>query len=307
VSTVKSPVRSKAVVVPNLPVSAVESFEHYRSYLFAIAYRMLGSAMDAEDMVQETFLRYQQAASSETIVSLKAYLTTILTRLCIGQLALAYRQREEYMGPWLPEPITTAADPASTEEQVDTYEAVSLAFLILLEELQPVERAVFLLREVFDYDYPEIADFLGKSEDACRQWLSRAKKHLAGHENRFPASPETHRQMLTNFHQVVQAGNMDALMEMLAEDVTFWVDSGGSTRGAATRPMAGRDDIAAFVMRSGRFLPQDRAVEFGEVNGQPAMIVRAEGHAIVVLTLEIEGQQIKAIRAIANPAKLARV
>src|SRR5712692_10593182 len=205
----------------------MESFETYRSYLFAIAYRMLGSAMDAEDMVQETYLRYS-TTPPETITSLKAFLTTIISRLCVDQLHLARRKREQYLGPWLPEPIITAdtLEVISPEERVDREESISMAFLLLLEQLQPVERAVFLLREVFDYDYAEIATFLGKSEVACRQWFSRAKKHLADHRPRFPASPETQRQMLTGFLQAAQAGEITTLMNMLAEDVTLWVDSG---------------------------------------------------------------------------------
>src|SRR5215471_15592929 len=152
-----------------------ESFETYRTYLFAIAYRMLGSAMDAEDMVQETYLRYQRT-ESETIHSLKAYLTTIISRLCMDQLQLARRKRELYIGPWLPEPILTATsnEVADPQERVDREESISLAFLLLREELQPVERAVFLLREVFDYEFAEIASILGKSEVACLRSFSRA-------------------------------------------------------------------------------------------------------------------------------------
>jgi RNA polymerase sigma-70 factor (ECF subfamily) len=206
----------------------VESFETNQSYLFAIAYRMLGNAMDAEDMVQETYLHYQ-ATPPETIISLKAYLNTILTRLCVDQLQLARRKRELYMGPWLPEPLLTAttAGPANLEERVDEYESISLAFLLLLERLQPIERAVFLLREVFAYDYAEIASFLGKSEAACCQWLSRAKKHLADHRPRFLPSPDTHQQLLTGFFQAVEAGEMTALMNLLAEEVTLWADGDG--------------------------------------------------------------------------------
>jgi RNA polymerase sigma-70 factor (ECF subfamily) len=185
-------------------MNMVESFETYRSYLFAIAYRMLGSAMDAEDMVQETYLRYQ-ATPPETITSHKAFLTTIISRLCVDQLQLAWRKRDVYLGPWLPEPLITveALKAVSLEERVDQEESISLAFLLLLEQLQPIERAVFLLREIFEYDYAEIASFLGKSEVACRQWFSRAKKHLADHRPRFPASPDTHRQLLTGFLQFV--------------------------------------------------------------------------------------------------------
>src|SRR5215467_1777623 len=144
-------------------LNMVESFENYRSYLFSIAYRMLGSAMDAEDMVQETYLRYQ-STPPETITSLKAFLTTIISRLCVDQLHLARRKREQYLGTWLPEPIITADNlqGISPEERVDREESISMAFLLVLEQLQPVERAVFLLREVFDYEYGEIAAFLGK-------------------------------------------------------------------------------------------------------------------------------------------------
>src|SRR5258706_15006364 len=203
----------------------VESFESYRSYLLAIAYRMLGSGMDAEDMVQETSLRYS-TTPPETITSLKAFLTTIITRLCMDQLHLARRKREVYPGPWLPEPIitTTTLESINPEERVDREESISLAFLMLLEQLQPLERAVFLLREIFDYDYAEIAIVLGKSEVACRQWFSRAKKHLADHRARFSAPPETQRQILRSFQRALQAGEMTALMNMLGEDVTFWAD-----------------------------------------------------------------------------------
>src|SRR5260370_6316571 len=226
-----------------------ESLESYRSCLFAIAYRMLGSAMDAEDMVQETFLRYQ-ATPQASITSLKAFLTTILTHLCLDQLQLARRTREQYLGPWLPEPIITAeADAlADVERRVDEYETISLAFLVLLEQLQPIERAVFLLREVFEYDYAEIAAFLGKSEVACRKSFSRAKQNLGDHRPRFPASPETQKQLLTGFVQAVPAGEMTALMDLLAEEVTFWGDGGGKVKGAPRHPIARRLAVASFFL-----------------------------------------------------------
>ncbi len=286
----------------------VESFETYRTYLFAIAYRMLGSAMDAEDMVQETYLRYQ-TTPPETITSLKAFLTTIISRLCMDQLHLARRKREQYLGPWLPEPLITpeALKAVSLEERVDQEESISLAFLLLLEQLQPIERAVFLLREVFEYDYAEIATFLGKSEVACRQCFSRAKKHLGEHRPRFPASPDTHRQLLTGFLQAAQAGEMPALMNLLAEDVTLWVDSGGKVKGAATRPIHGRDAVAHFSLGTRRFLPEGARVELAAVNGQLAVIFRANDRAYLVLAIEVEAQRIQTIRIIANPEKLAHV
>jgi RNA polymerase sigma-70 factor (ECF subfamily) len=290
----------------------MEAFETYRSYLFAIAYRMLGSAMDAEDMVQETYLRYQ-TTPPETIISLKAFLTTIITRLCMDQLHLARRKREQYMGPWLPEPIITAeaSELAKVEERVDAYESISLAFLVLLEQLQPMERAVFLLREVFEYEYAEIATFLGKSEVACRQSFSRAKKHLGDHRPRFPASPDTQKQLLTDFLQAVQAGEMTPLMNLLAEDVTFWADGGGKVKGAAMHQIAGRVAVARFILESSpifrRSLPEGSRIELTEVNGQPALITRAGDQAFAVLTIEVEAQRIKTIRNIVNPEKLARV
>ena len=286
----------------------MEAFETYRPYLFAIAYRMLGSAMDAEDMVQETYLR-SQATPLETIHSLKAYLTTILVRLCVDQLQLARRKREQYIGPWLPEPILTAETPdaANPEKRVETEESISLAFLVLLEQLQPFERAVFLLREVFDYEFAEIAAMLEKSEAACRRSFSRAKKHLVDRRPRFPPAPETHRQLLTSFLAAVRSGEMSTLTNLLSENVTLWADGGGKVKQAALRPIRGRNAVARFSLGTRRFWPENYRVELEEVNGQAAMIIRTGGQAFSVLTIEVEQGQIQAIRIIANPEKLARV
>jgi RNA polymerase sigma-70 factor (ECF subfamily) len=291
-------------------MDAVETFETYRPYLFSIAYRMLGSAMDAEDMVQETYLRYQ-ATPQETIVSPKAFLTTILTRLCVDQLHLARRQRETYIGPWLPEPIATpnaATETTNPEERVDTYESISLAFLLLLEQLQPVERAVFLMREVFDYDYAEIASILGRSETACRQSFSRAKKHLADHRPRFSASPETHRQLLTGFAQAVQVGDMAGLTSLLAEDAVLWADGGGKVKGAATREVVGRDAVAHFAVGATRkFAPEGYRAELVDVNYRPALVIRDGDHVQLVLSIEVEAGRIAAVHVVANPDKLSHV
>jgi RNA polymerase sigma-70 factor, ECF subfamily len=290
----------------------VESFEIYRHHLFAIAYRMLGSAMDAEDMVQETYLRYQ-ATPKDSITSLKAFLTTIISHLCLDQLQLARSTREQYLGPWLPEPIITASSDALTEveRRVDAYETVSLAFLVLLEQLQPIERAVFLLREVFEYDYAEIATFLGKNEGACRKSFSRAKKHLVAHRPRFPVSPETQKLLLTSFLQAVQEGSMTALLNLLAEEVTFWGDGGGKVKGAPRHLITGRVAVARFLLESGRVfrssIPEDARFELATVNGQPALITRAGSRAFAVLTIEVEAGQIQTIRGVANPEKLTHV
>jgi len=288
----------------------VESFESYRPYLFSIAYRMLGSAMDAEDMVQETYLRYQ-TTPAEPIRSLKAYLTTIIIRLCMDQLQLARRKREVYVGPWLPEPILTTTTPSSGDpaERVDREESISLAFLVLLEQLQPFERAVFLLREVFEYPFAEIASMLGKSEAACRRSFSRAKQHLKEHRPRFPASPETHRELLSGYFQAIETGETTALMNLLSEDVTLWADGGGKVKGAATRPLTGREAVARFsVGARQRFVPPAGSqVEIAEVNGETALIIRVGAQAVFVLSIEVEQGRIQAIRIIANPEKLTRV
>ena len=285
-----------------------ESFESYRPYLFSIAYRMLGSAMDAEDMVQETFLRYQ-GTPPETIRSLKAFLTTIIIRLCVDQLQLARRQREVYVGPWLPEPIlaTMPVETRDPAERADLEESISLAFLVLLEQLQPFERAVFLLREVFEYEYAEIATMLGKNEAACRRSFSRAKKHLSEHRPRFPASPQTRRQLLTGFFQAVETGEMIPLMDLLSEDVTLWADAGGKIKQAALRPITGRNAVARFSLGTRRFLPENYRAELAEVNGQAAIIIRTGGQALFVLSIEVEAERIQAIRIMANPEKLARI
>jgi RNA polymerase sigma-70 factor (ECF subfamily) len=292
----------------------MESFETYRSYLFSIAYRMLGSAMDAEDMVQETYLRYQTTPPA-TIRSLKAYLTTILTRLCMDQLQLAHRKREQYIGPWLPEPILTdepvaTAETSDPEKRVDLQESVSLAFLLLLEQLQPFERAVFLLREVFGYEFAEVATMLDKSEAACRRSFSRAKLHLQAHRPRFPASPDAHRQLLTSFFRAVEVGDMTTLTGMLAEDVTLWADGGGKVRGAATRPVVGREAVARFMLGTRRLWPGNMSIEPELVNGQIAMVIHDGGQAFVVFTVEVDAahdDRITVIRVIANPDKLAHV
>jgi len=287
---------------------SVESFEPYRPYLFGIAYRMLGSAMDAEDMVQETYLRYQ-GTPPHTIRSLKAYLTTILTRLCLDQLALARRKRELYVGPWLPEPILTGqtAETGDPQERVEVEESIALAFLVLLEQLQPFERAVFLLRESFAYEFAEIASMLGKSEAACRRSFSRARGHLRAHRPRFAASREAHRQLLSGFVQAVERGEMQTLTRLLAEDVTLWADGGGKRKQAALRPIRGCDAVARFSVGTMRFLPEGYCSELAEVNGQAAVIIRNGGEVFAVLTIEVEAEHIRAIYVMANPEKLARV
>jgi RNA polymerase sigma-70 factor (ECF subfamily) len=281
-----------------------DRFEEFRPLMFSIAYRMLGSITEAEDIVQEAYLRYQ-AASPERIVSHKAFLSTVVTRLCLNQLELARIQREAYIGPWLPEPALTDLDERFTPaHQAELHESVSMAFLVLLEQLTPAERAVFLLREVFDYDYAEVAAIVGKEEAACRKLLSRAKKHIADHRPRFKPTPEEHRQILTHFIQAVSNGELTGLLELLADDVVLWADGGGKTLGAITRPLHGRAAVSRFLLASPRFARAGSQVNVAQVNGDPALIVQVSGKALVVLSLGIDQGQVRAIWVIGNPDKL---
>ncbi len=288
-------------------MSSITQFEVYRPLMFAIAYRMLGSAADAEDVVQDAYLRYQ-AVPPETIISPKAFLSTIVTRLSLTRLQSAHVQRETYIGPWLPEPVLTEHDSRSSPtDQISLHDSLSMAFLVLLEELTPLERAVFLLREVFDYDYAEIAEMVGKEETACRQLLSRAKKHIAAHRPRFTPNREEHRRLLDRVLQAVRTGELDGLMQLLADDVTLWADGGGKARGAALHPLHGRELVARFVLASTHFVTGDYGIEIADINGEPAVILRVAGQARVVLFITVSRGQLQEIRAIGNPDKLSRV
>jgi len=208
-----------------------------------------------------------------------------------------------------PQPIVTTTSAASEDpaERIEREESISLAFLALLEQLQPFERAVFLLHEVFEYEFAEIATMLEKSEAACRRSFSRAKLHLRTHRPRFPASPQTHQQLLNGYLQAVQGGDMTPLMNLLSENVTLWADAGGRIKQAALRPIRGRDAVARFSLGTRRFWPENARVELEEVNGQAALIIRTDGQVFSVLSIEVEAEHIQAIHIIANPEKLTRV
>ena len=284
----------------------MNTFEQYRPLLFSIAYRMLGSAMEAEDMVQDAYLRFQSVPLA-TVESPKAYLCAVVTRLCLNHLNSARVQRETYLGPWLPEPILDVAYPELTNPARRTadYDSISLAFLTLLENLTPPERAVFLLREVFEYDYSEIAAMVDKSEAACRQLFSRAKKYIGRNRPRFEPTQGEHRQLVHSFVTAVQGGDLDDLTNLLAEDATFWGDGGGKARGASLHPVQGQMAVAQFVLASTRFAPVDFRFDLSEVNGETAVIIRTPaGVATTVVTIEVGNGRIQAIRAVANPDKL---
>ncbi len=282
------------------------SFESYRPYLFSIAYRMLGSVMEAEDMVQETYLRYQ-AAARDSIVSTKAFLSTIVTRLCLDNLKSARAKREEYVGPWLPEPVLTGksadSDPA---RKIVQLESISMAFMVLLESLSPLERAVFILREVFGYEYHEISGIVDEREANCRQLFHRAKKHLADQRPRYEPSPKEHKRLVSEFMHVLESGRTERLADLLGEQISWTADGGGNVT-AAKRPVFGKETITKLLTRLIELRPSDTEICEIEVNGLPALKVYAESRLIGVMDFECDRERIVAIRFVVNPEKLAHL
>jgi RNA polymerase sigma-70 factor (TIGR02957 family) len=282
--------------------------EELRPLLFSIAYRMLGSVGDAEDVVQEAFLRAERAEAEGTrIESRKAYLTTVTTRLAIDELKSARARRETYVGPWLPEPLLTSTEPDAAEH-AEMADSLSISFLVLLETLSPVERAVFLLREVFDYGYDEIAEVVGKSEANCRQILVRARKRIDEGRPRFEADRRRHEQLARGFLVAFEEGDVDGFVELLADDVVFVGDGGGKGRGIS-RPVYGRRSVIRLLSS---FLPPFRAagarVRLGEVNGQAgALFFDAEDRLVNVFSFEIADGAIQAVRSVINPDKLGHL
>jgi RNA polymerase sigma-70 factor (ECF subfamily) len=264
---------------------------------------MLGSRADAEDMLQETFIRWQQASGAE-IRDPRAFLVTVITRLCINQLQSARVKREQYFGQWLPEPLMTkAAAESPVISGIDG--SLSMAFLMLLERLTPMERAVFLLREVFDYDYAEIAEMLGQSEANCRQILRRAKQHVTEDRPRFDVSPQEQQRMLQEFLQATSHGDMQGLLALLSKDVVLYTDGGGKAT-AVPNPIYGPEHVARFFVEApAKFMPGDVVRRFAEINGQPGIVVYHRGQVFGVLTMDVSEGRICNIYIVRNPDKLA--
>ncbi len=284
-------------------MNRAEVFSQQRPRLFGIAYRMLGSVMDAEDVVQDTFLRWQQATDGEiaSVASPQAYLTTMVTRRCIDQLRSARARREQYVGPWLPEPLLTdpSPDPAEASALADS---LSTAFLVLLERLSPLERAVFLLREVFEYSYAEIAQIVGKSEVNCRQLLARARRRIDEQRPRFPASREQHERLVAEFGRAVSEGDMQGLLSVLADDVMLWTDGGGKVA-AAVRPIFGVDRVVRGLFGFVSKVP-GLVTRMATLNNQPALIAYLDDMPHTAVTFDMAAGRIRAIYAVANPDKL---
>lgn len=279
---------------------AVRDFEAARPRLFGIAYRILGSAVEAEDVVQEAWLRWQNAERDE-IREPAAFLATVTTRLAINAAQSAASRRESYIGPWIPEPVDTSADPQLGAERA---EALDLAVLFLLEKLNPVERAAYVLREAFDYPYARIAEMLETSEANTRQLTSRARKRLA-EERRQAVDTQTHRRLLNAFLGAAQAGNMSELEQVLTQDVVSYADGGG-VRGASRIPVVGRSRVAKYLAAfAPRFWPPTQS-RWVEANGGPAVLVTVDGTAVALLTAEVSPRGIERLLWVLNPDKLAR-
>jgi RNA polymerase sigma-70 factor, ECF subfamily len=286
-------------------VTRTEEFEELRPLLFAIAYRILGSVSEAEDGVQETWLRYEASPTQPT--STKAFLSVVVTRISIDVLRSARRRREEYVGAWFPEPLVTDPyeDPQRSAELADS---LSMAALLLLERLTPLERAVFVLREVFGFDFPEVASAVGRSEAACRQLAVRARRHMDEGRPRFEADRRERDELAARFFDVLREGDVDGVRELLAADVQLIGDGGGKAPQWA-RSIVGAENVARvlasiippFVRIGGAFEPH-------EVNGQPGAIFRDRDHKVLnTWTLDVLNGRIQTIRAVINPDKLGHV
>jgi RNA polymerase sigma-70 factor, ECF subfamily len=303
--------------------AGTEDYLSLRPLMFSIAYRMLGSVADAEDIVQEAFLRYHRASSAGEPESPKAYLSAVTTRLCIDHARSARVRRESYVGEWLPEPLLTGAaasagsgtaapaplasaqiapDPAELAERADS---LSMAFLLVLERLSPVERAVFLLHDVFSYSYDETASIVGKTEANCRQLARRARQHVAEHRPRQEASRRSRDELAGRFFAAVERGDMDGLVELLAADVEVHGDSGGM-RPSWPRPIVGRDRVSRLLISLAEQAAAAGAVLApAEVNGQPgAVFLDSGGRLVNVLSLDIADGAVQMIRSVINQDKL---
>jgi RNA polymerase sigma-70 factor (TIGR02957 family) len=281
-------------------------FEELRPAAFAIAYRMLGSVSEAEDVVQEAFLRlHRMLREGERVESPRAYLSTVVTRLCIDQLRSARARRERYVGEWLPEPLL-ASDEADPARHAEVADSLSLAFLVLLESLSPEQRAAFLLREVFDYPYDQIARIVGKSEDNTRQLVTRARRQVQEGRPRFEASRERREVLARRFFAAAVDGELEALEELLAHDVVLHGDGGGKAP-ALAHPVHGRAKVARTLLawfRAGARIG-GVSLQAAEVNGQPgALLFDPEGRLVTVLSVDVADGQVQAIRSIVNPDKL---
>jgi len=281
---------------------ATETFVAHRNLLFTVAYEMLGSAADAEDVLQETWLRWV-GVDLDTVRDRRAYLVRVTTRQALTRLRTLGRRKESYVGPWLPEPLLTAPDVA---EDVTLAESVSMAMLLVLETLGPTERAVFVLREVFDLGYDEIALAVDKSAAAVRQIAHRAREHVAARRPRDVVSPAETRTALEAFQRAVETGDLQSLVDILAPDIVFLTDGGG-VKQAVTRPIVGAEKVAGLLKVGLRKLHAEAALEPVQMNGLPALLIRLDDEVDGVITMRVEDGLVTGLYYVRNPAKLSRV
>lgn len=272
-----------------------------RDLAVGVAYRMVGSRTEAEDLAQEVLLRVEAAAGEQGLDNPEAFVTTVTTRLAIDHLRSARVRRERYVGPWLPEPVATdpLADPSAGAALADS---LSFAVLVVLERLSPLERAAFLLHDVFGYAHHEVAEVLGRSEAACRQLVSRARRAVRGDRRRRAVAPEAHRALLERFLAAARHGDLDALESLLADDAVLLSD-GGPRRKAARHPILGRDRVARFLRRVGPRVLADH-VEPATINGAPGFRAYQAGALHLVGTVEVDDSQVVAVHWVLNPDKL---
>jgi RNA polymerase sigma-70 factor, ECF subfamily len=279
-------------------LSATEAFVAHRNLLFTVAYEMLGSAADAEDVLQETWLRWS-GVDHEVVENERAYLVRITTRLALTRLRTLRRRKESYVGPWLPEPLLTAPDVA---ENVELADSVSTAMLLVLETLTPTERAVFVLREVFGLEYDEIAAAVDKNQAAVRQIAHRARGHVAARRPRQVVSPAETRDAMGAFQRAVETGDLQRLLDILAPDVVLLTDGGGVVQ-AVLEPVVGAELVAEFLSR----ITSAVSLHPAEINGYPALIVNFDAEVAAVLTMQLQDGRITGLYAVRNPEKLSRI
>ena len=282
--------------------SATEGFVTHRNLLFTVAYEMLGSAADAEDVLQETWLRWA-GVDLGTVRDQRAYLVRITTRQALSRLRTLGRRKESYVGPWLPEPLLTAPDVA---EDVVLADSVSMAMLLVLETLTPAERAVFVLREVFDLDYDEIAGAVGKSQAAVRQIAHRARAHVAARRPHAVVSPAETRDALEAFQRAVETGDLQSLLDVLAPDVVYVADGGG-VKQAVPRPITGADKVGRLLTSGLRRLAATATLQSAQVNGYPALILVLDGEIDTVVALRFDDGLVTGLYAVRNPEKLSHM
>jgi RNA polymerase sigma-70 factor (ECF subfamily) len=281
--------------------TSATTFEAVRGRLFGLAYRMLGSRADAEDIVQEAYVRWHEVEHRH-IENAEAWLVTTTTRLAIDRLRRLKSEREAYVGPWLPEPIVTPAPP---DRDLDLAADLSIAFLTLLERLAPEERAAFLLHDVFDVGYGAIASVIERSETACRQVVHRARERVRGDRKRFNVTESAKATLLQKFLAAMEARDEQALLELFAPDAT-WTADGGGKAAAAVRPIMGGDRIARLVLGlREKFWAVNRTIEVATINGEPGLCIRDGARLTATMSIATDGEQILAVYAIVNPEKLA--